>query len=634
MIPAYGTVSYNGYTFPATYQLKLSSEPVYTPNTEIIEHYANTLTCVFIISSPELVDNTNAANSVDTEMNLIRIALQQPRKSLSFTYQGAGFVTEITSGTGAVTDDVNGGPLPQVNSWEPIGTNAAARVNWSVTFFSTRCMSSAGVSNILLSYSDEHSFMLNEDGVVRIKRSFKATKKFAITESGATTSVQHIDNNREIFQFNIPAGFRRVKQDYNISANGRVITGEVVDDEEPSNNTPFPYTIKVSGDHTVGSSLISDNKLSGSGFYSWDNAISANIRIAPGYPPALAWQIFLWILYQRFYRIDLANKNTEGAESKNEKGETKKSRPRNILTRLQIKEPLYSREHSFTANYYGMYKLGNLLAQTGLYTPIYTWPDASGDKPWDAGYTPNQLAEWSLWQTSVSDRVLSPLGYRQARMEPGRPYVLFDTCLGSARGVDVTTSFSDRTPTYPDSTNAVSPTRTSTPFETGIDNFLKYQNDFYLVENTRNYPIGVQDYNESIETHKRTTPQDILGTTGPGSSFSKSAVMNNKTITPDAIPRAVLGVGGGSFYILKMIGYAIRQGFWTPAPSVVAFAGREVQRIGTPVYATKQLSEGAAPLYVTKWSIDYLVPFEATGDMFEGMVGNVTIGSQYESSAS
>jgi hypothetical protein len=322
MIPAYGTVSYNDYTFPATYQLKLSSDPVYTPNTEIIEYYSNTLTCVFIISSPDLVDNTNAANSVDTEMNLIRIALQQPRKQLSFTFQGAGFVTAITSGTGAVTDDVNGGPVPQVNSWEPIGTNAAARVNWSVTFYTTRCMSPSS-GNIMLSYSNEHSFMLNEDGVARIRRSFKATKKFVRGAYGGTNSVEHIDNYRQLFEFNLPIGFRRVKQDYNISANGRVITGEVVDDEEPSSNTPFPYTIKVSGDHTVASSLVSDNKMSGSGFYSWDNAISASIRVAPGYPPSLAWQIFLWILYQRFYRVDLANKNTEGAESKNEKGENK-----------------------------------------------------------------------------------------------------------------------------------------------------------------------------------------------------------------------------------------------------------------------------------------------------------------------
>jgi hypothetical protein len=637
MIPAYGVVAYNGYTFPATYQLKLVSEPTYsTINKSNLAFYTHTLTVTFIISSPDLISNTNAANSVDSEMNLIRLALQEPRKPLSFTYQGAGFVTEITSGTGAVTDDINGGPLPQINSWEPIGTNAAARVNWTVVFYSNRCMTRESTVDGLIYFEYDSGFSINDEGMSEIRQTCSYLMEYNIVNGDPNiVDGSGYDQLENLVGLKTIEGFRTTKQQTDISENGRKITYTRIQTEEPSNNALFPYTIKVSGEHTVESSLNPDSKMKGAGFFSWDNTITATIKIAPGYPPSLAWQIFLWIFYQRFYQVDLADKNANGSGSKNEKYNLKKIKPRNILTRIRVRESLYTREHSFEAGYLGTYKLEQLLAQSGLFTPIYTKPDKDGKKPWDDDYKPDQRGEWALWQTTVDSKVIVPYGYRKIKIGDKRGELVFDPCIDNSSAFipGITQSPFNFNPSFPDSTNAPGEGRTTTPFETGDENFLKYQNEFFLVEQSRNYPIGIQDYDLGIQDHKKTTVSEIQGTSGLNSSFSKSAVFNNKTITPNAVPRAVSGVAGGSFYILRMKGYAIRQGFWTPSPSVVSFGGRQVERVGNPIYANKQLTEGAAPLYVSKWLIDYLVPFEATGDMFEGMVGNFNIGDQFEPSA-
>jgi hypothetical protein len=607
MIPAYGAVFYNEYTFPATYQMSLQSEPVYTPNTGVLKFYQHTLNIEFIINSPDLISTTNAANSVDSEMFLIKQALQEPRRALSFTYQGSGFTTAITSGTGGVTDDVNGGPLPQINSWEPLATNAAARVKWSCVFFTTHCMTFSGSQSKFLSYHDEHTFMLNEDGTARIRRSFEAVKRHAAV-GGNPNSINHVDNNRQEILFNLPTGFRRIKQSYTVSADGRTLSGEVIDDEEPSNNTPFPYTIKVTGDHTMESSLMPDGKLKGSGFFSWDNTVSASIQIAPGYPPALAWAVFQWIVYQRYTRAN----GLAGAITQDEKQRTKVVEPKNILTRLRIKESLYTRVHTFEASYFGVYKLTDLLLQSGLFTPVYTIKDSNNRTPWETNYIPNQLNEWARWRTTVADKVLTPLGYRQARMDPSKGYIVFDTCSGPFASTDVVAGSLPQGSTDDD----VDPF-----FDPEEKSYLKYQNDFIIIEDTRNYPIGVQDYDSYIKSYKGSDSSDISNV---NSVLPNKFVMSNKG-TNTGFPsedRALLGVGGGSTFKLRMQGYSIRQKFPTPSPSIVSFGGRPVERIGTPVYATKQLSEGTGPLFATKWLIDYLIPFEVVSDILGSITGN------------
>lgn len=614
MIPAYGTVSYNGYTFPATYQLTLQSEPVYTPNTGVLKYYQQTLNAEFIISSPSLIENTNAANSVDTEMFAIRQALQEPRKALSFTYQGAGYTTTITSGTGAATDDVNGGPLPQVNSWEPIGTNAAARVKWSCVFFSTHCMTFSGSQSKFLSYHDEHTFMLSEDGTARIRRSYEAIKRHVST-NGNPNHVNPVDNNRQEILFNIPIGFRRIKQSYTISSDGRTLTGEVIDDEEPSNNTPFPYTIKVTADHTMESSLMPEGKLKGSGFFSWDNTISASIQIAPGYPPSLAYFIFQWIVYQRYSRAE----NEAAAKSQNEKGEEEDIEPKNILTKFRVKESLYTRVHSFEASYFGIYKLTDLLIQSGLFTPIYTKLDGAGRAPWEDNYVPDQIGEWNLWRATVADKVQTPLGYRQARMNPTQAYILFDTCAGPFASTSVSTTIlpTNGSQTQPQTYNQT------------IRGYIKYNNTFKITEKTRNYPIGIQECDEIIKQYKGTTASQITAVDN-NTNLSNRFVLNNQIGTDPAKVRALTGIGGGSTFVLTMEGYGIRLRHPTPIPSIVSFNNRPVERIGDPQYAVKQLSEGAEPLVATRWSVDYFIPSEIYGDVLSAISGNPFMMDRFE----
>jgi len=621
MVPGYGEVSYNGYTFPATYEMKLECEPDYIPGTEIVRYYVNTLIVSFIVTT-ELATFTNAAESVDDEMQAIRLALQEPRRALAFTYQGSGFRTAITSGTGANTDDINGGPLPQVNSWEPIGTNAAARVSWSVIFYTTYCLNESGNFNDLASYTTSHLFSISEEGTARVTRSFEALKKHKAI-GFQPNNIAHIDMDRELAIFipNLPLGFKRVKQSYSISPNGRKLTGEVVDEEEASNNATFPYSIKVTADHSLESSLTPSGQLSGGAFMSWDNDISATIQLAPGYTSSVAYQIFLWILYQRFYRLRAS------ATGKNEQGYFKNVEERNILTHLKMQESLYSRSHSFQAKYFGVYNLARLFNQSGLFTPVRTAVDANGLYPWDNGYVGNQATEWILYRTTVSDTVHGPFGYRRAGIDPSQAFILYDPCASLYQNIGANPNMvatSPSGPVIPVYHPSVSQSTPAPIYNQGTSNYLQYKNNFKIIEKTRVYPLGIQDNTPDIRSYKGTSSAE-LGTINSGNPLEGSFSVNGKTVSGSGAPQetAYAGIGGGSVFTLNVRGFAIRHGAPAPCPAVVQFAGQPVKRVGNPVYESRQVSEGHAPLYVTRWDIDYLIPFEISGNIFGSVSGNV-----------
>jgi hypothetical protein len=78
-----------------------------------------------------------------------------------------------------------------------------------------------------------------------------------------------------------------------------------------------------------------------------------------------------------------------------------------------------------------------------------------------------------------------------------------------------------------------------------------------------------------------------------------------------------------------MSGYSVRQYFPTPAPSIVSFGGLPVERVGTPMYAVKQLTEGTEPLFATKWEVDYFIPREIYGSVLNSISGNAFVNDRF-----
>lgn len=654
-LPGCGKLEYNGFVFPATFQLKLNATAVYDEANLRLRYYSNVLNVTFIVTKemvPESLGSVTTGTdlgTVDNYVAAIRQVLQEPRRPLYINYQGLGFksvqikpVNYVTTGDVYVepntVGDVAGGPLPRTFNIEPIGTSHAVRITWSIEFFTLRCLHFLENSLLkkegLIAIANDFQYGINESGVSSVTYSGYAEFAFAIKESNEHRTVfleqlktrtslgPAISNYQE-------KGFRCTKQEYTLSRDQRRIEFSIVLEEQPTDNALFPYSVKVEAKHRVKSSLYNKEKLSGSGFHTWINDISVTVTMAPGYPGSLAFAIFLWILNQRFGRIGtdrIVNPNNVAEQTGTDP--EKLTKPNNVFLSLEIEENIYNRVHSFKAQYLGTYKLSRFFYQSGLFAPVFTVRDATGKYPWEAGYSIDKnihRQQWSLWTRTVGDRVQNIGGYRQESF--AKTSILFDPCPAN-----ISSTYAYNSPDAADAAlNAYNLVGEDKEDE---DSYIVYEIDFELIENTRNYQIGLQSFNLEDQNYLKTEPGELKvnrASNPEGASFRVNGKSGDE-ISPET---AYNSAAGGSNFILIMSGFALRYKYKVPIPAVVGIkTGKNnvitLERIGTPKNFEKVLSPGDTSLHLAAWKIAYSVPHNLKGSIqaFDGDRNEINTGGR------
>lgn len=689
MVPAYGVVGYNGYKLPATYQLKLNSTPVYSDeNNMTLKYVNNVLTATFILSQ-ELIPNPQPPFTTDNELETIRTVLQQPRRDLYISFQGSGygangiFIYPNTDekeyvppiGLGNPTNvpyinEIGGGPQPKIINWEPIGTNAACSVTWSVEFRTLRCpfdfITKIEDHDEPLSLEFDRNFSINQEGRVTITTSGSMeVPTLYLTVKNAKTSKMRLlstaDNHRILMEKLLsralptyllneaPEGFVVKRYDRNLSKSGTRLEFTIVVEELPSDNPLFPYSIKIDAKHKINSSLKGDN-FSGTGLFSWTNNFEATITVAPGYRNDFAHNIFFFLFQQRYGRIGPGRIIDPDADQTHLLSDG--SKPRVMLISLEIEEDIYTRTHSFRAEYLGVYSLQKLLIHSGLFSPMYARKDDLGKNPWEAGYVPNRTKEWRNHYSTVTDTLfITQRGYRDSEQ---RFSFIFDTCNSDYRNefiLDPSRVHVNSNPPTPDPADGT--TTPPTPpsgspgdlprpegdifalNEDGSNNvgsgvtdqsdYIAYSNTFEFMERSRVYPIGIQDTSDAINEYKESTNTQLSGN-NPYSVSPNELVLYGKSEKVNSPESAISAVAGGSDFIVTIRGYGVRYNKAVPVPGVVGMyngnAFTKIKRTGTPRTAKKVIGAGDNKLHVTTWVISYHVPFPLTGTIKMDNEGN------------
>lgn len=321
------------------------------------------------------------------------------------------------------------GPFPEVIAWEPLGLNNAIRCRWRCNFnlpvneviqnsawvtdnrVRGEARAKAGLQpitdlvnnymseyiyknpglddidatgimgNYVLSVTEEHEFEVSEEGTVVSTLSgvieFTGSGALFLNNNGDPSAIPRlIQLMTHYFEPLHPIGFTRT-QKYKLRKSKRELEYVITDKELQSDNPLLPNIVKADVTHSVSSDLLGDDALSGSGFLTWSSMFEGTITVAPGKWKGWAWIAMMCIVQQRLLRTNPISpakiKDAEHASNTQAQQPDKKNfvSGNNLLTKISIKESIYTRQVSFSIGYLLVSNLYSLFANSGLFEPVH-----------------------------------------------------------------------------------------------------------------------------------------------------------------------------------------------------------------------------------------------------------------------
>lgn len=679
----YGEISYGDntsplisrgiYVFPPTYTLSFNVKPVMSDNGVSVKYNRNELTINWVLPF-ELVGGrynpNNDPESVDTAVQQIKAILMQPRKRLRCVYQGLGPARgENLAGFDIYPqDDKAGGPTPLDFKWKVLATHRCVEMTWTVAFHTTNCITFDENNQIVLS-STESAF-----------NDFVWSRSYDVDESGCVTITttgqmerstygvgSHIDEWRILATFRIPTFCHRISQKFQHDPTTRITNFTIIDKEVSSTENALPPMVQsMDLTHEMNSSLVGGGKYSGVGFTTWANSFEGTITLPPNAPPLFAYFVFHFYLRQRMHRVAKGGAYEDQAPvpTKNEKGETSSENVKTVLTRISYKESLFSRTHSFKAEYFAVYDRKKFIAQSGIFLPLYNYTQSQGSKdpkfwfhgletdyePWskdfDKGGSKNsntlssQFLQWRNFLEEHHD-FGNPYGYLFFRENPASEANIFIPCdYTDIRNTNEKQSYipnlmykgkaaweieggvSDK-PEY-ERTKKDTNLSTLNDADGKIDpkvSWVAYSLNTTILENHNTIQVVRQSYDESIKLGL----QSFNGIGKPNKEYTKFSTNNGTgtaTIPGNYDPPAdevVSTYNGQSNTVVLLTGYAVRVGYPCPMPSVISYKSNPVYRAGQAMYSNKIISKGEIPVYLATWSIPYYIDKNRHIDVFNDL---------------
>lgn len=547
-LPTVGVTSYNGFTFPEAISARVLSNYEYDDANRTVKYVNYVITIEAIIISddaPVGVANTDAGANAEN----IRRRLSEPGKALSFTQQGFGTL-EINSG---VVKDIAYGPKPRILAWEPIGSNRAFRILWTVETRIPDCYSGSPVySNKLAQFTFGVTWDIDEAGMT--SRTIAGVLEIPVQFRGASIS-DTADNYRERLE-KIPAvsGFHRT-QNYTLSEDKRTMHFVVADKEIPSPNAYPAGIVRVSLTQTVNGGLATG------GWNMWTVEYAGSVEVAAGYNKSFGWMAILRVLKKRRDAFRGKKYKTKGTKYA-------KFHDTSLITQsIMIEEDIFSRSFSFSVVDLVYVGLDKLISATGLFSAV--------------------KGSWGSWSASLS-KIQDSRGFANMKHQISDD-IIVNLCGNAERPIN-------------NSSESENPAKSGNPLKTtetpdAKSSWIMYTPNFEIITDER------------IVIHRKLTT-GIGGRSSTTSSTADDGAQTGFSFGSDiANPKKgdiTLQTTGAPTYYLRFWGIAARVGHKIPVPYVTEIGGNEV----TPLTkkGRHQTVAGDPPMHQLTWDQKYVIP--------------------------
>lgn len=348
---AVGTVSYNGFSFPAPIKVTINVAPIYNADGRTVKYNEYTITIV----SPIVAEG--GTGTTDAVLNSLRPRLLAPGRDLVITGIGVGTLQIGPN----YTADINYGPKPQPLSWSPLGSAQACLLTWTCKAWLRDCTTGGTGQKIDFSYSIATT--IDERGYTT--RVISGSLEVPVSRSGNSITYT-ADNNRPEIEQAFPAlpGFHRVRN-FVLSPDRRTLQFTYTDTQIRSDLPYPPGIVHCSARHRVHTAL------QGLGFQTWINTVSGNVEVMAGTSKALAWQQILLILAAR--RQASLGASPVPAPSADQPA----TKPAGfvIIESVDIDEDLFGHGINFSVSWRLSTSLTNFFKDSGLFSayPSFSW---------------------------------------------------------------------------------------------------------------------------------------------------------------------------------------------------------------------------------------------------------------------
>lgn len=581
--PSVGTVAYNGYTFPNAISSSVRATPIYDSSGRIVKSVQYTIEIETIVL-PDHAPTSTAGAQVDDNLEDIRLRLSQAKKELTFNDQGLGNAITVNKADGTGTYvDVDFGPKPQILEWEPVGSNRAARIVWSVTTTIPEC-SSGYSANRPLEYNYSVVWSIGADGLTR--RTISGHIEVMVytgylTGSNSFRVNQVADQYRDWIVFSTVAGFKR-EQEYSLSEDRKQLKFHITDTQIASPNPYPPGVVELEAAHEIGSHLVTTQAFKGANFVSWDVTLSMSIKLAPDMPQHYGWFIFLLIAKSRLDRIASGS-----VVNKDRNGQQVSQTPHWILTSMKIREELYKREIKCSLTYWLVSTGSAVFSASGLFQ-----------------VTPG---DWENWRVSMLD-IHSSRGIAGMRFLPADD-ILINIC---------NTQFGSSNMTY-----SQVPVRSGSQgiFGPGCPlpqhSWLYFNNSFQVVQKANTVVSSKLSGYETYRYQSQNSESPGQYIQGEEDKFEERSGPSQ-----DSASETFVESRGSPTYIVRMKGFAVRIGYPIKTPTLVSIGGIKATRIGSPREHTGTVHAGECPIYAKSWIVEYALDNLPGGDLAKSAVTN------------
>ncbi len=587
LLASVGTVSYNGFTFPAPFDAEVTAVPRMDSSNRYVKYVVYTITIATIIV-PDDAPTSTAGAQVDDNLEDIRCRLLKSGGSFQFNNQGLGDNISVNN-SGAGRLDVNFGPHPRILSWKPTGSNRACHVVWSVDVALPECCDTIISPSLAFVKSLEHNYTvswdINEYGATtriiqgRLEIPGYRTGVAAGAVQGPTgrTSLTNADKHWDrIFKTFLPVpGFLRESR-RSLSQDRKTLEYVITDRELPSDNPLMPYMVKMEIDHQA--------RIGFPNMFQCMNNISGSIYISPGAPRHWGWLAFAKVAFQRYIKGGSFTKEKKGGSAET----TKKMF--NLITELVWVESIYSREFRFSMSWkFGIGTVLDVFKGSGLFQPVHGASGLSSPQ--------GSAISWAAWTVSMSAITNNARGLGQMVHNPAND-VMIQICDDQPtinvnnlvkKNLSGTISF----PT-PDEVTKPSPAQSWERFEQAVIPILS--TNVMRHRKLKNIQI------------KTATSKDV----NPNATqFNLDNIVQEEDNADGVVEQA----RGPSATTFRLAGNAVRIGYAIALPSVKAIGGKTLKVLGVSASQKVIGNHFGMPVYAATWIIDYSLTGKPKGDL-------------------
>ncbi len=548
LLPAIGTLSYNGYTFSSLFRSRLTAKPVYTASGMTVKHVT------YFLRADGVIDN--AGNATDTTLEDVRRKLTAPAGDLYISGKGMGdnLTVNVPGGPG----DVEWGPKPELLDMTMLG-NRAALVTWQCTFSIPECSGAAYENRISCL---DYSVVFNHDHDGYTERTVSGYYEIPITRNRPRVPKvpDTADAYREKVVPEIPLGFQRTNQSFNLSQDKRRMDFNFVDKELPVALPPNCTLCDI--EHTVAAHLGA-----GSAFAIWTVSFTGTINVSKTQPKSLAFNRFALIVRDKLSQF-------------------KKTGATVLPQSFSCTDQIFGRGTYFNCSFtVAGQTLATILKAGRRWHPL-TERDAGGNA--------------AAWRVSLAlDDATHPRGYAKAKHAAGDLIIdLCDKAQKPPQFPPVREALLEEGPLVDAKVNPF------TAYPGGVNPetaWLEYQARIEydeLANVVRHKPLK---FNE-----KKKLDQILSPGFSPGKDQLKSfaATLPKPTDSTNTVDDIFQRVAGASCDV-ALYGYALRIGHRIPLPSLVTVGGRKVIETRRRERSGVYTMAGDVPIFFALWRIDY-----------------------------